>query len=449
MSSILKVLFFLFDILLLNISVFLAFYVFDNSFLTTDRYGFSYLIIYSNLAWLFLILVSTPYSLNKGWTISKIIKNQLAFLFIHLLVIASLVIFFDRNYSAYQIGFIYLLFTPFFFGYRIIIFYFRKLLLNEVTHHNFLLVGRNKLSEEVRKFYLMNPELGYRFKGYVDFENGAIPFEKIQTMSSLKDIQEIFCCSPSVKESELDQLINFGLNSLIKVKMIIQPEIGSGHTIQLEQFDKHPGIHIAIIKLDETINRFFKRAFDLAFAGLVSILFLSWFIPLIGILIKLDSKGPVFFIQERKGRKNKPFGCIKFRTMIQNSEAAKKQASRNDSRITKLGSFLRKTSIDELPQFINVLLGDMSIVGPRPQMPAHYDEYSKLIEKFMGRHYVKSGITGLAQCMGYRGEILNVADMENRVTLDRYYIEHWTFWLDIKIIFLTVVSLIRGSDKAF
>lgn len=140
---------------------------------------------------------------------------------------------------------------------------------------------------------------------------------------------------------------------------------------------------------------------------------------------------------------------MKFRTMRVNVEADSKQATVDDPRVTKLGGFLRKTSIDELPQFINVFLGSMSIVGPRPHMLRHTDEYSKLIERFMGRQYVKPGITGLAQCLGYRGETRNLTDMENRVRLDRYYIENWTFWLDIKIIFLTIVSLIRGSEKAY
>jgi putative colanic acid biosynthesis UDP-glucose lipid carrier transferase len=132
-----------------------------------------------------------------------------------------------------------------------------------------------------------------------------------------------------------------------------------------------------------------------------------------------------------------------------NAQADTLQATKGDPRITQLGHFLRKTSIDELPQFINVLVGTMSVVGPRPHMLQHTDEYGKLIEEFMGRHYVKPGITGLAQCLGYRGETKNVTDMQNRVTMDRYYIEHWSFWFDVKIIFLTVVSLIRGSDKAF
>jgi len=135
--------------------------------------------------------------------------------------------------------------------------------------------------------------------------------------------------------------------------------------------------------------------------------------------------------------------------MIVNTDSDTLQASKGDPRITKVGAWLRKTSLDELPQFINVFVGAMSIVGPRPHMLRHTEEYSKLIEQFMGRHYVKPGITGLAQCMGYRGETQSLDDMINRVRLDRHYIESWSFWLDLKIIVLTVISLIRGSDKAF
>lgn len=449
MSGLFKILFFLFDILLLNLSILAAFYFYDITFWTADKIGFIYLIIYSNLAWLFLVMVSAPYSLTKGWTVSKILKNQIAFLFIHLLVIASLVIFFNRNYGLYQITLIYLLFTPLFFAYRVLLFYFRKLSTGTIPSHNFLLIGRNSLSEEVRKFYLMNPELGYKFKRYVDFESGSIPFESIQKLCLEYDIHEIFCCAPAVKEEELTQLINLGLDSLIKVKMIFQSSTQDGQAIQLERFDKPPGIDVATLALDETRYQILKRSFDLVFVSLFGILFLSWFIPIVAILIKLDSRGPVFFIQQRNGRGNVPFGCIKFRTMIPNTESDQKQAEKNDPRITKLGRFLRKSSIDELPQFINVLIGNMSLIGPRPHPIKLNEKFTASIRNLMSRHYVKPGVSGLAQCMGYRGETKDLADMENRVRMDRYYIENWTFWLDIKIIFLTVISLIRGSDKAF
>jgi lipopolysaccharide/colanic/teichoic acid biosynthesis glycosyltransferase len=135
--------------------------------------------------------------------------------------------------------------------------------------------------------------------------------------------------------------------------------------------------------------------------------------------------------------------------MVVNQESDTKQATKNDSRITRVGKFLRKSSIDEFPQFINVLIGQMSVIGPRPHPIKLNEEFASRITNIMARHYVKPGITGLAQCMGYRGETKDLADMENRVRLDRYYIEHWTFWFDIKIVFLTVVSLLRGSEKAY
>lgn len=449
MSSLFKFFFFFADILLLNLAILGAFYFYDNSIWTNDRFAFAYLLIYSNLAWLFLVMVSAPYRLSKEWSVAKILRNQFSFLFIHLLVIISLVIFFNRNYGFYQILLIYFLFTPIFFGYRLLVYYLRKLTTGDIPYYNFLLVGRNTLSEELRKFYLVNPDLGYKFNGYVDFENSVMPLEQINQICSSKDIHEIFCCVPTVKEEELNQLIQFGLNSLIKVKVIFQSDNHNQGTLQLERFDKSPGIDVATVALDEFQNQFLKRCFDFVFATLFGLIILSWLIPLVGLIIKLDSKGPVFFIQQRNGMKNLPFGCIKFRTMRPNKQADEKQAVKGDPRITRVGAFLRKTSIDELPQFINVIIGNMSLIGPRPHPIKLNEQFMARIHNLMSRHYVKPGITGLAQCMGYRGETQTVADMENRVRLDRYYIENWTFWLDIKIIFLTVVSLIRGSDKAF
>jgi exopolysaccharide biosynthesis polyprenyl glycosylphosphotransferase len=246
----------------------------------------------------------------------------------------------------------------------------------------------------------------------------------------------------------LKTLVNFGLDSLIKVKVILDSS-ADGQAIQLERFENKPGFDLTPITLDDSGNQLVKRVFDILFSLIFIFLVMSWLLPIIYIMIKIDSKGPVFFKQLRSGKDNKPFKCLKFRTMIVNAKSDTLQATKDDPRITKLGHFLRRTSIDELPQFINVFFGSMSVVGPRPHMLKHTEEYSKIIEKFLGRHYVKPGITGLAQCMGYRGETKDLADMKNRVRLDRYYIENWSFWFDIKIIFLTIVSLVRGSDKAF
>lgn len=409
----------------------------------------AYLIIFSNLAWFFLVLVSNPYNINKSWSVSKIVRSQFVFLFIHLLVIASLVFFFKKEYSLFQISLIYLLFIPLFFSWKILSYYLRKVFTPEVPFKNYIIIGKNETSTELRKYYMLNPELGYKFLTYFENDLDGHSIDRIRVFCANEEVHEIICVASKPNDPIFKVLVDFGLDSLIKVRLVINPDKSSQQFLRLDQTEDRETLDVIPIVLDKSQSQFAKRIFDVVFSSAFLILVMSWFLPIIAILIKLNSRGPVFFLQLRSGRDNKPFLCFKFRTMKVNAEADKIQASKDDPRITKLGRFLRKSSIDELPQFINVLMGSMSVVGPRPHMLKHTEEYSKLIEKFLGRHYVKPGITGLAQCMGYRGETRNLADMENRVRLDRHYIENWTFWLDIKIIFLTVVSLIRGSDKAY
>ncbi|MGI4737264.1 MAG: exopolysaccharide biosynthesis polyprenyl glycosylphosphotransferase [Janthinobacterium lividum] len=192
-----------------------------------------------------------------------------------------------------------------------------------------------------------------------------------------------------------------------------------------------------------------KRIFDVAFALLVVALLLSWLIPLVALLIKLESKGPAFFKQLRTGKDNQPFYCFKFRSMHVNGDANHRQACKGDARITRVGAFLRKTSVDELPQFLNVLRGEMSIVGPRPHMLKHTEEYAPLVRGFMQRHAVTPGITGLAQVRGFRGETKETSAMAKRVKMDVWYIRNWSFVLDLKIVVLTVVQALKGHDNAF
>lgn len=191
-----------------------------------------------------------------------------------------------------------------------------------------------------------------------------------------------------------------------------------------------------------------KRAFDVIFSALVVVFLLTWLIPLVALLIKLESKGPTLFKQLRTGKDGKSFYCLKFRSMTINAEADVAQAIKNDSRITRLGAFLRQTSIDELPQFINVLKGEMSIVGPRPHMILHTEKYSKAIHNFMDRHLIMPGITGLAQVSGHRGETKEVEAMAKRVNADIHYLHNWSFWLDVKIVLLTVVQVFKRNENA-
>lgn len=199
----------------------------------------------------------------------------------------------------------------------------------------------------------------------------------------------------------------------------------------------------------ERINKWLKRGFDVVFAALFIMLIASWLFPLLAILIMIDSRGPAFYLQKRSGKNNRVFKCLKFRTMKFDHTAKFKAATKNDNRITSLGRFLRKSSLDEIPQFINVLLGDMSVVGPRPHAIETDMEYKKLIDRYDYRLAAKPGITGLAQVKGYRGETLRPRDMSNRIRIDIFYIENWTFVLDLRIIVLTVYNMLKGDKKAY
>ncbi len=443
MTGILRWVFFFGDIVLLDAAIMGASILADAN--AVDR---TYLIVFSNLGWLFLVLVSSPYTIDKGWGATRILKSQLAFIFIHLLILASLIFFFARKYSFLEILAIYGFFIPLFFSWRITIYYLRKVFTPELIVKNYVIIGRDERSRELRKHFLIHGELGYRFKGYLNSDWVKNDVDKIREYCSREDIHEIFYSILDQSQQSLSELVNFGLDSLIKVSMIVANS-GVEQGIKFDSTRIELPKEVALVPLDDSANQAIKRAFDLLFSGLFLITVMSWLLPLLFIAVKLDSRGPLFFRQARSGKGNRPFMCLKFRTMVINKESDELQATRNDPRITRVGAFLRRTSLDELPQFINVFTGSMSVVGPRPHMLRHTEEYSQLIETFMGRHYVKPGITGLAQCMGFRGETRNIEDMINRVRLDRHYIENWSFWLDLKIIVLTVISLIRGSDKAF
>jgi putative colanic acid biosysnthesis UDP-glucose lipid carrier transferase len=207
--------------------------------------------------------------------------------------------------------------------------------------------------------------------------------------------------------------------------------------IELRYFLKD-AVQLPVLSIN---NRIKKRLLDIVISSIAIVFFLSWMIPLFAILIKLDSRGPVFFKQQRSGRNNKLFWCLKFRSMVLNEECDSVQASDNDRRITKLGAFLRRTSFDEFPQFFNVLAGDMSIVGPRPHMIAHTEMYGASIHDYMKRLHIKQGVTGWAQISGYRGETTELWQMEKRVSLDLWYLENWSFWLDVKIICKTISAI--------
>lgn len=447
MSQFLRIIFLLGDLIFLNLAIAISYrWLGSNERSLVDVI---YLLIFSNLSWLFLIVVSNPYGFRRGWGASKYIKNQISYVVVHLIVVAFLILFFKRSYTFMQIVGIYGVFVPLFFGWKILVLYIVTLFTEgKVKEQNMIILGRQEEALEVRRHFLLHKALNYRFLQRFELTHEE-QLNEIVAFCRDKNVHAIFCCPGAINRDIFRRLIEFGLNHFIQVKVISQVQSTNQNDFTLERED---GVGIrdqSIVPLDEHRNQLLKRSFDLAFSSLVIILVLSWLLPLIAILIKLDSKGPVFFRQKRGGLKNRPFNCLKFRTMVINNEADIKQATRNDPRITRLGGFLRKSSLDEFPQFLNVFMGDMSLIGPRPHPLRLNEEFSEKIERLMSRHYVKPGLTGLAQSMGFRGETKNVIDMENRIAMDIFYIENWSLWLDIKIVIRTVISLVKGSENAY
>lgn len=324
-----------------------------------------------------------------------------------------------------------------------------------------IIVGAGATGQEFRKMLSNKLEYGYNFLGFFDDEPERFPalkdliignVEEAKQFSINNNVDEIFCALPYKQEEKVRDLVEFGDNNLIRLKIV--PDFSRFLTHQLFRVDiDHYGIFPVLTirsePLENYINRIVKRSFDFCFSALVFSLILWWLIPLIALIVKLSSKGPVFFIQDRSGLKNQVFRVYKFRTMYMNDEANEKQAQKGDARITPIGSILRKTNLDEIPQFLNVFLGHMSVIGPRPHMLKHTEEYAQTIDKFMVRHFVKPGITGWAQVNGFRGEIKDHQDLENRVLADVWYIENWSLLLDLRIILLTVFNMIKGEEKAY
>ncbi|MEN9394801.1 MAG: hypothetical protein RL362_1022, partial [Bacteroidota bacterium] len=222
-----------------------------------------------------------------------------------------------------------------------------------------------------------------------------------------------------------------------------------GRRPALDMYNMIPVATLRPEPLQIPFNRIVKRGFDIVFSSLTLLVLTPIVFPIVALLIKLSSRGPIFFKQERTGEQGNSFWCWKFRTMQVNPDADKVQATWNDARITSIGKFLRKTNLDELPQFLNVLKGEMSVVGPRPHMLKHTEDYRQRVSKFLVRHFAKPGITGWAQVNGFRGETKQVSDMEKRVEADIWYVENWSLLLDLRIIFKTILNMIRGEKNAY
>jgi len=329
---------------------------------------------------------------------------------------------------------------------RFLIFsFFRKKYEKGKDIKNILIIGENVNSVRLKKILEKRKHFGLKvIENTVEFD-----LKKLIQLINRESIKEIFISQSGFVDYKFEnQILNYCEDNHLGVNYIPYSLNNDLISLDVNYIDTLPIFKIKKYPLEKTNNQIVKTLFDILFSSLVCVFILSWMFPIIALLIKLDSRGPIIFKQKRRGLNGKEFDCYKFRTMRNDGTNSIKATVVNDNRITKIGNFLRKTSIDELPQFFNVLNGDMSIVGPRPHMISQDMYYSEIIRKYNLRNYVKPGITGLAQVKGYRGAIDCDKDMEDRIRTDIFYVRNWSILLDIQIIYQTVVLVFKGDENA-
>ena len=313
-----------------------------------------------------------------------------------------------------------------------------------------IIIGNDESVSELKEFFINQKELGYENRRTFKFNHPSdLNLEECFDFILSRNIDEVYCSANELDESQISLLITFCENNFKILKFISKRGGLLSKKLKTDTYGLSTVQSLREMPLSNDFNTILKRTFDIVFSLVVIIFLLSWITPIIGLIIKIESRGPVFFKQTRNGIKFREFTCYKFRSMIENNDADIQQATKNDKRVTKIGKILRKTSLDELPQFFNVLIGNMSVVGPRPHMIKENERYSKSVDKFMVRHFVKPGITGLAQVKGFRGEIETDEDIINRVKYDIYYLENWSLILDLNIVFLTTINFLTGQKKAY
>jgi len=321
------------------------------------------------------------------------------------------------------------------------------------NYRKVIVIGIDDSSKKITKLFINNKSLGYRYLGLFTNKNLNNKLGNIEDSFDYildNSVDEIYCSLKELSSQMVNKITSFANSNNINLKLI--PDAGKLYSKdQSIEFYDDTLVVLNVKKLPFEFNENYliKRFFDVIFSLLICFFVLTWLMPILWILIKIESKGPAIFSQKREGLDGKKFVCYKFRSMKINKMSDRIHTSANDDRVTKLGSFMRKTSIDELPQFFNVLRGEMSVVGPRPHLPSLSIEYQKDVDDYLRRHIVKPGITGLAQVSGYRGEIKKKSDIKNRVRLDIFYIENLSFLLDVKIILMTIFNVLKGEENAY
>lgn len=447
------------DILMLNIIYILAY--FFTGYMgkgVSEELQRHYLVV-CNLLWFFNTAVFKLYSEYNARKIERIYRGTAKSLLLHF-VLFSIYLLFAKDYEfsrSFLISFYIFLFIGFMLN-RFIGTYIQHVLINRFhSTRKVAVMGNNDTGLRLAQY--LQRQRNVDFYGFVGDDasiygdgNGGISLAASERLhqAAAYGVKDLYVSISPSRMRDIGPLVEEADKQLLRLKFIpdLAGALAAPYTISY-MGGEFPIITLRNEPLEGMGNRFKKRAFDMIFSVMVIVFVLSWLYPIIALLIKLQSKGPVLFKQERSGINDEPFWCYKFRSMRMNTDSDKKQATKGDDRITPIGRFLRKSSLDEMPQFFNVFLGNMSVVGPRPHMLRHTEEYKKIIGQYMVRQFVKPGITGWAQVNGYRGETKDDSAMEKRVEHDIWYLEHWSSMLDVRIIFMTIINVFQGEENAY
>jgi putative colanic acid biosynthesis UDP-glucose lipid carrier transferase len=447
------------DLIVLNAVFFVCQIIFTKNlhFNSTDAY-FKYLTV-ANTAWLLLAFFLRTYARTIIFSFESFTKRTIQ-VFSGWIIFILFYLFFFRELTVSRF---FIIATTAGFGlglvidkfiYLGILRYFRN---SDLLIKKVIILGFNETAKKLAVYFEQDGS-NTQIIGYVEDEENIEELSHYPILSNITDtlrvakelnVQEIFSTITPEQNKFIYELMYQSEKECIRFRIVPNLSLFITREVHIEYYGELPILSLRKEPLDDVGNRIKKRALDITVSLLATIFILSWLIPLLGLLIFLESGRPIFFKQLRTGKNKKPFYCWKFRSMKTNGEADLKQATRHDNRITFLGRFIRKTSLDEFPQFLNVLKGEMSLVGPRPHMIKHTSDYSKVVESYMVRQFIKPGITGWAQINGYRGEITNPEQIKMRVNKDLWYLENWTLWLDVRILFLTVYYIFKGDKKAY
>jgi len=408
-----------------------------------------YVYVYLAVSWIFISLITKFYQVYRFTKLIQIAQKSIKqyFLFgLNIFAINGLVSVANdyRSVLLYvTVSVLIIIMIKYLIFYLLKI--FRKYYKGNIRR--IVVVGNDSLTGQFVDFVNTNPDYGYFLTQ--KFSLAETSCNAIVDYCVDNDIEEIYLSLEKTTTRQVAAFIDYVDNNLKLLKYLPSKKDLLSASLKVDYYGVIPVMPSRTTPLDDPLNQFIKRVFDIVFSALVIISIMSWLTPLIAFLIKIESRGPIFFKQKRHGLDYEEFDCYKFRSMFVNEFADVEEATKNDPRITRVGSFLRRTSLDEMPQFFNVFIGNMSVVGPRPHMINFTEKYAMKVNKFKARHFIKPGITGMAQTHGYRGEIENDTDIINRIKYDIYYMESWSLLLDLKIIYLTIKNAIKGEKKAY